>query len=199
MSSWPATLATELTGHRPSVILHCKCTKPGLIEVSFQPTCNTPLDSSLWQPENRKYWSVESANKITSQIVVSDLACNPGFWANRPATLPQSAAETNRRPAVSAWLECVEAENVSFSMSRMCRGRKCQFQHAWNVSWSKTAVSAWLKCVEAENVSFSMSRMCRGRNCQFQHGWNVSLSKTSVSAWLECVEAKNVSYSMSRM
>jgi hypothetical protein len=29
----------------------------------------------------------------------------------------------------------------------MCRGQNRQFQHGWNVSWSKSSVSPWLECV----------------------------------------------------
>jgi hypothetical protein len=57
--------------------------------------------------------------------------------------------------SVSACLECVMVKIVSFSMSALCHGQivgfsmagMChgpngQFQHSWNVSWSKLSVSA---------------------------------------------------------
>jgi hypothetical protein len=107
-------------------------------------------------------------------------------------------------------LVCVKVKIVSFSLSGMCLGQNCQFQHVWNVSWSKLSVSACLKwnvswslllvsarleCVVVKIVSFSMSGMLLGHNSQFQHVWYVS----SFLACLEYVFFKMVSFSMSEM
>jgi hypothetical protein len=59
---------------------------------------------------------------------------------------------------------------VSFSMTGMCRGRKCQFQYGWNV---------------LKSVSFSMFETHYGQNRQLKHCWNVVWLITSVSACLE--------------
>jgi hypothetical protein len=86
--------------------------------------------------------------------------------------------------SVSAWLEYVVVKIVSFSMSGMCCGHKCQFQVAWNMSWANTSVSACPECDQTsvsacliyvldKNVHFSMAGMCR---CQ----------KIYVFACLEC-------------
>jgi hypothetical protein len=104
----------------------------------------------------------------------------------------------------------------------MCHGQNRQFQHGWNVSWSKSSISAWLECVLVKIVSFSMfeiphgqnrqfqhgcvivkivsssmSVICHDQNCPFQYGWNVSWSKSLASAFLEYVIIKIVSSSMS--
>jgi hypothetical protein len=62
---------------------------------------------------------------------------------------------------------------VSFSMAETCHGLNHQFQHYWNVPWSKSAISACLECVVVKNVCFSI--------------WNVSWSVSSASACLEYV------------
>jgi hypothetical protein len=112
--------------------------------------------------------------------------------------------------SVSALLERAVVKNVSFSMAGICMGQKRQFQHGWNLLWSKSSVSAWLQYVlfknvnyimtgvcsgqnrlfqhclnvEVTNASFSIAGMCGGQKCQFQNGWNMYWSKTSVSSWL---------------
>jgi hypothetical protein len=96
-------------------------------------------------------------------------------------------------------LKCFMVKIIRFSMVAMCHGQNrqfqpiwkghsqyCQFQHGWNVSWSKSSVSAyledwniswsklsvstWLECVMVKIIRFSMARMCHGLNCPFQHG-----------------------------
>jgi hypothetical protein len=77
----------------------------------------------------------------------------------------------------------------SYSMSGMYCVHNNQFQHGWDVSWSKLSVSArlewnvlWsllavsvcLECVVVKIASFSMPGMCCVKNRQFQHVWNVS-------------------------
>jgi hypothetical protein len=52
----------------------------------------------------------------------------------------------------------------------MCSGQNRQFQHVWNVSWSKSSIAAFLEYVMLKNVSFSMAGICHGQNRQFQHG-----------------------------
>jgi hypothetical protein len=68
---------------------------------------------------------------------------------------------------VSACLDYVMFKIVSFSMSGLCHGQNCPFQHCWNVSWSKPLVSAWLDYFMVKIVSFSMTVMCHGQNRPF--------------------------------
>jgi hypothetical protein len=67
-------------------------------------------------------------------------------------------------PSISAWLECVTVKNFTFSMTGMFHAPNGQFQHDWNVSWSKSSVSAWLECVRVKIVCFSMARISCRRN-----------------------------------
>jgi hypothetical protein len=85
---------------------------------------------------------------------------------------------------VLAWLEYVMVKIVSFSMANMCHGQNRQFQHVWNMSWSKLSVSACLELM-VKIVSFRMAGLRHCQNVQFLHGWTTSWSKLSVSAWLE--------------
>jgi hypothetical protein len=49
---------------------------------------------------------------------------------------------------------------ISFSMAGTRHGQNRQFQHGWNVLWSKLSVSAGLENVVVQNISFRMSVMC---------------------------------------
>jgi hypothetical protein len=49
----------------------------------------------------------------------------------------------------------------------MCLVYKCQFQHGWNVLWSKTSDLALLECVMVKNVIFSIAGMCLGQKVRF--------------------------------
>jgi hypothetical protein len=55
-------------------------------------------------------------------------------------------------------------------MSGICHDQNRQFQHGWNVSWSKLSVSVWLEYVMVKSVSFSMAGIIHGQNRLFQHG-----------------------------
>jgi hypothetical protein len=84
-------------------------------------------------------------------------------------------------------------------MSGMRYNQNRQFQHGWNMSWSKLSVSARLECVMVKIVCFSTPGMCHGQNCLFQNAWNILWSQLSVSAFLECVMVKILRFSMARM
>jgi hypothetical protein len=60
-------------------------------------------------------------------------------------------------------------KSVSFSMAGMIHGQNCQFQHGWNVSWSKSSVSVLLEYVMVKSVSFSTAGIGNGKNRPFQH------------------------------
>jgi hypothetical protein len=68
---------------------------------------------------------------------------------------------------VSASLEYVMLKIVHFSMAKICCGQNGQFQHYWNMLWSKSTILAWLEYVMVKIVSFSIAGMCHGQNCQF--------------------------------
>jgi hypothetical protein len=54
-------------------------------------------------------------------------------------------------------------------MPGMCCGQNCQFQHVWDVSWSKLLGLTCFECVVVKIVSFCMAGMCLIQNRQFQH------------------------------
>jgi hypothetical protein len=114
------------------------------------------------------------------------------------------------KSSVSAWLEYVMVQIVSFCMAGLRHGQNCPFQHVWIMSRSKLSVSACLdyamvKIVRfnisglchGQIVSFSMSGLCHCQNCQFQHVCIMPWSKSPVSAWLECDMVKITGFSMS--
>jgi hypothetical protein len=53
---------------------------------------------------------------------------------------------------------------VRFSMSGMCHGQNCLFQHAWNMLWSQWSVSACLECIMVKIVSFIMAQISLEKN-----------------------------------
>jgi hypothetical protein len=86
----------------------------------------------------------------------------------------------------SACPKCVVVQNVSFSMSGLCHGQKCQIPHVWNVSWSKTSDLACLDLM-IPNLSFSMSGMCSGQK-HLQNIQNVLWwSNPLVCPWIPCM------------
>jgi hypothetical protein len=85
------------------------------------------------------------------------------------------------KSSVSAWMECAMVKIVHFSMAGISAW--LEFQHGWNVSYTKLLVSECLDYFMVKIVCFSIAEMCHG----------------PVSAWMDRVTVIHVSFSMDRM